>query len=108
MSSWWPVIPGIGALITYWLFVIFYAGRSAWWSNPTGWSLLLSKFALVMILTHVVVVLSVGDYPGRINMWGIIAVLLWAAGIAQFVNLLRLQRKDREDNHPRRRSTDHY
>lgn len=105
MTPWWAALICLAAFFPYALFVGFYFFRSPWQLNPTGRTLMLSKFAIMLLLGHVLVVLFVGDYPGRIYVWAGLFVLLSIAGSAQLANLLHLQRQA-ADGHPRRRVTD--
>lgn len=105
-DRWWAFALCIVALAPYALFVAFYALRSPWWSSPVGRSLMLSKFVIVLLLSHVLVVLAAGDYTYRIAVWAVLFVMVAIAGATQFVLLLRLQRRISNGDNPRRRASD--
>lgn len=94
------------ALVPYALFVLFYALRSPWYGSPIGRSLMLSKAVIVALLSHVLVVLKVGDYPGRLTVWAVLLVLAAVAGGTQLAILLKEQRRVSRGGTPQRRATD--
>lgn len=106
-TPWWAFAVCVAAVTPYALFVIFYAARSPWYANAVGRSLMLSKFVIMMLLGHVLVVLSIGDYPGRLPVWATLFVLTSVAGTWQLLTLLRLQRRIDHGEHPRRRQSDY-
>jgi len=89
------------------LCLAFYGLRSPWWRSWTGRALFWTYGALTAVLA-LAALLRVLDLPYRQAV--VLAVVALAgvfiAGLAQLINVIRLQRRDQRSESPARRSTD--
>lgn len=81
------------AWLPYTLFAFFYGTREPWWTEPIGRSLLLSKTAISLTLTNVLIALAFPDFPRGVRI--VLICLVASAGWYMLVALLRLQRQAR-------------
>lgn len=83
--------------IPYTAFVLLYGFRSPWWVSVLGRSLLLSKCVIWLLLTHALLIVSMGPgYPGAGTIRAVLIGGVITAGWAQLSMLLREQTRDRK------------
>ena len=83
------------AWIPYTAFVLLYGFGFPWWSTVLGRSLLLSKTAIWLLLSHFLLRSAVGDYPGDEAMVPLLVTGVTIAGWTQLWFLVRTKREYR-------------
>ena len=97
MQFWtrWEFWLYLAAWAPYTAFVLLYGFRSPWYRSALGRSLLLSKTVIAVLLTHVLLLVIFGDYPGRGAVRAFMVGAVIVAGWYQLTTLVRLQRQAR-------------
>lgn len=85
------------AWIPYTAFVLLYGFGFPWWVTPLGRSLLLSKTAIWLLLTHFLLRAWVGQYPGDEAMVPLLVAGVTIAGWTQLWFLSRTWAQVRRD-----------
>lgn len=93
------------AWLPYVLIIVVYGFGSPWYRSAIGRSLMLTKVAIVFVLTNVLAAYIFGEYPWRDAVRVLLIGCVVGAGVYQLATIIREQRVP-VGQHPMRRCTD--
>lgn len=78
------------AWLPYALYVVIYGFGSPWYQSRIGRGLLLTKLAIVLVLTNALIIITLGDYPAKDTVRGVLLGLVIVAAWYQLIAMVRI------------------